>query len=654
MNAGSENAPAADTRGESPAAWLDLYESEINQRREALARRESTWSWLRLAIFIVAVGVWPFLYLRPVLAGVLTIIAVVAFVIAVRRHQALREQREHVDRILQVIGETRRRLGGRVELIRDWQRPDRDDDDVSDLTSVLEHGPCWALTGQERDDLDLFAPPVGVFGLLNRTSTTIGARRLRDCMDNLMLSPEHIERRQQSVRWLAQHPAERLELLAELARLRIENRRLARLTRALREAHPLDLPLPAPALRAWSVFTGAGIVAAIVGVISGQFIFGWPLSLLILINMSLYGRLAGRLRHALDPWQDTEWAARGYLAVARCGVHVLPRDGELGVLRECFLAAGQHAALPRLMSRLRWTESGGLMGFLLNTLMLIDLHVARSLTRCVVAHQREMISGLAALADLEALLSLACFAWEQPVAAFPRFAPDARIEITGGRHPLIDPQRVVPNDVRLDGRTRVWVLTGSNMAGKSTLLRMTGTNVVLAQLGTAVAADAMNWSPLRLITDLRARDNLAASESYFLAEVRHLRRMVVPPDGDEPILGLIDEPFRGTNSRDQTAASLAVLQHLLESPHMFMVATHDRHLTELADGELARNYHFRENLGEHGMVFDYRLHAGPATTRNALLVLEREGYPPTLLERAHGWAGDASEDLAPSDGRIDR
>ena len=117
-----------------------------------------------------------------------------------------------------------------------------------------------------------------------------------------------------------------------------------------------------------------------------------------------------------------------------------------------------------------------------------------------------------------------------------------------------------------------WV-TGPNAAGKSTFLRMVGVNVLLAQVGAAVAAREMTWSPVRLITDVRIRDDLAHNESYFLSEVRRLRRLVLDTDTNVPMLGLIDEPFRGTNSQERTAAGIALLEHLMASNHLFLIAT---------------------------------------------------------------------------------
>jgi DNA mismatch repair ATPase MutS len=239
------------------------------------------------------------------------------------------------------------------------------------------------------------------------------------------------------------------------------------------------------------------------------------------------------------------------------------------------------------------------------------------------------------LAELEALTSLACFSAEQPVACYPEPVGETGLAIKEGRHPLILEQDVTANSISLTPDKRTWVITGPNAAGKSTFLRMVGVNVLLAQTGAAVPAAEMTWSPVRLITDVRIRDDLARNESYFLSEVRRLRRLVLDGEKDTPILGLIDEPFRGTNSQERTAAGLALLEHLTASPNLFLIATHEELLARIAATTAsAANYHFQEHLREGGITFDYQLRPGPATTKTALRILEREGYPNSLLERA--------------------
>jgi DNA mismatch repair ATPase MutS len=170
---------------------------------------------------------------------------------------------------------------------------------------------------------------------------------------------------------------------------------------------------------------------------------------------------------------------------------------------------------------------------------------------------------------------------------------------------------------------------------------MVGVNVLLAQAGAAVPAERMTWSPVRLLTDVRIRDDLARHESYFLSEVRRLRRMVLDETGEVPLLGLIDEPFRGTNSQERTAAGTALLEHLVRSNNLFLVATHEETLARTAAGAVsAENYHFQEQLTDGGVRFDYQLRPGPATTRTALRIIEQEGYPPTLVDRARTLMAD--------------
>jgi DNA mismatch repair ATPase MutS len=170
-------------------------------------------------------------------------------------------------------------------------------------------------------------------------------------------------------------------------------------------------------------------------------------------------------------------------------------------------------------------------------------------------------------------------------------------------------------------------------------------NVLLAQAGSVVCAEGMEMTPVRLMTDLRIRDNLGKGESYFLAEVRGLRRLVSPETEAGAVLGLIDEPFRGTNHQEQHAATLAITEHLHGlKDGMYVLATHDRDVARTAAGHGIRCQHFAEELHDGAMTFDYRLKEGIAQTRNALRVLAKEGYPPSVVERAIRIAETERED----------
>ena len=623
--------------------WLTAQRRDAERDRDRWRIIEARWSWARLLVFVAAAATWFFFasaLLVPVSASVC---AALLFGWAVKRHLHARDRRELLDCTLLMCDEALRRCGGAVCLIRSADRPAATAHAALNLSSLLDSGRTWALSDQEREDLDLYAQPVGVFGLLNRTSTAGGARRLRDMLDNPCLDAQRIRVRQAAVRWLQDRPAERTRLMAAAARSRTENERLQRFAAAVYDSTPLELFAPTLVLRLWSLITAAATLLATGQIMVGNFTWVWLLAAALGANALILRKARKPLAEALARWHDVAWGARALLIAARQGAADLPDETDLAVLRARFADVITPGALPRIGRRAGWVEHGGVVHMIANGAVLFDLHVAEGVLKPAVAHRVRVLDAYAALGELEALCSLACFAYEQPCVCYPTPVEGPCVRIADGCHPLIRPERVVPNEVRLDADTRVWVVTGSNMAGKSTLLRMTGVNLLLAQVGGAVAAREMTFSPLRLITDLRARDSLAESESYFLAEVRHLKRMVLPEDDAAPLLGLIDEPFRGTNSLDQSAASVAVLRYLLKTPNLFLLATHDRHLTEVENGPAVRNVHFRENLSPSGMVFDYRVHEGPARTRNALRVLEHEGYPPSVLSDANAWLSEAPE-----------
>jgi DNA mismatch repair ATPase MutS len=198
-------------------------------------------------------------------------------------------------------------------------------------------------------------------------------------------------------------------------------------------------------------------------------------------------------------------------------------------------------------------------------------------------------------------------------------------------HPLIKPEHKICNDFALNDQLRTVILTGSNMAGKSTFLRTVGVNLCLAYAGAPVNAEGLQTSLFRLFTCIKVSDSVQDGLSYFYAEVKRLKQLLTAAEkqNDLPVLFLIDEIFRGTNNRERHIGSHAFIRGLSRcSNAVGLIATHDLELTTLAD-ELPgiANFHFREEVGGGRMVFDYRLHAGPCPTTNALKIMQLEGLP---------------------------
>jgi hypothetical protein len=235
---------------------------------------------------------------------------------------------------------------------------------------------------------------------------------------------------------------------------------------------------------------------------------------------------------------------------------------------------------------------------------------------------------LTALGAIEALSSLASHAYEHPDDAFPEFAADGPwLEAEGIAHPLIAEARAVRNDVRLGGELRVLIVSGSNMSGKSTLLRTLGTNVALAQAGAPVRARRMKLSPLALGASIRVTDSLAEGVSRFYAEILRLRQILDETSGKLPVLFLIDEFMHGTNSHDRRIGAEAMVRGLVERGAIGLITTHDLALADIADGLGARaaNVHFEDRVENGRIEFDYIMRPGVVRKSNAIELMRSVG-----------------------------
>jgi DNA mismatch repair ATPase MutS len=260
--------------------------------------------------------------------------------------------------------------------------------------------------------------------------------------------------------------------------------------------------------------------------------------------------------------------------------------------------------------------------------LLVRPQLAIAIDRWHAAYGSAVGEWLRAVGDFEALAALATFAYERPHDVFPDLAGEGPVyEAEGLGHPLIAASGGVRNDVRLGtGGPRVIIVSGSNMSGKSTLLRVMGTNVVLASAGAPVRARRLRLSAMKLGTAIRVTDSLQAGKSGFYAEITRLREIMDLAAGKTPVLFLCDELLHGTNSHDRRIGADALLKALLERGAIGVVTTHDLALTEIAEADgRVRNAHFEDQVVEGKMVFDYKLRDGVVTKSNALELMRSVG-----------------------------
>jgi hypothetical protein len=236
---------------------------------------------------------------------------------------------------------------------------------------------------------------------------------------------------------------------------------------------------------------------------------------------------------------------------------------------------------------------------------------------------------LSVVGEFEAFSCLAAYAYEHPADPFPELIEEGRARFDGTAlgHPLIPASTVVRNDLRLAHDTQLLVVSGSNMSGKSTLLRTVGVNGVLALAGAPVRAERLVLTPLAIGATLRIQDSLQAGRSRFYAEITRLRQLTDLANGPTPLLFLLDELFQGTNSHDRLVGAIGVLRSLLNSGAIGLVTTHDLALTAITDavGGGAMNVHFDDRFEGSDLAFDYRMRPGPVTRSNGLALMRAVG-----------------------------
>lgn len=268
-----------------------------------------------------------------------------------------------------------------------------------------------------------------------------------------------------------------------------------------------------------------------------------------------------------------------------------------------------------------------------------DVHVLLAVEQWQHASGTAARDWLRALGDAEALAALATLAHDQPTWVFPELGPATEPRLTAESlgHPLIPDDVRVHNDVHVGPAGTFLLVTGSNMSGKSTLLRAIGVNAVLAQAGAPVCAQRMRLSPLEVRTSIRVQDSLARGVSYFMAELERLKQIVdaahrVQADGSATLIYLLDEILHGTNTAERRIAATRVIRHLVDSGAIGAATTHDLELaSEPALAGAARLVHFSETLeesdGASTLQFDYQLRDGLATSTNALALMRIVGLP---------------------------
>ncbi|HEY3449897.1 MAG TPA: DNA mismatch repair protein MutS [Myxococcales bacterium] len=598
-------------RPTGPSAAREAYRTRLDQATQLAQLLERKSFWLanaRLVTFLGAAGVglavWAGKLPSAALGGALG--SFLLFLGAAVAH----------DRVMNA----QRRAHGRAELNRRGLL--RLDDRFSELpeTGARFADPAHPYSG----DLDLFGP-ASLFQRLDATATRHGEDELVRWLRAGAPAGE-IPARQEALRELAPQVDLRQAIQVEGQLLSKEKPDPSRLLGWAEGS--AELSWGGWRVIAWALpcCTALGWLASEFG-LAPNLAWAIPLAIQIVLVVAtarsvarLYGRLRApgekllryeRLFEAVEKLEPKSPLLRAL--VERTRVDDTPPSVQLG-------------RLGRALAYLQAREQP-LFHLPVNLLFLWDLHWATSLERWRDRSGTRLRGWFEAVGTLEALSSLAGFAFENPGYAWPTVADDeTRLVAEALGHPLLPGARRVDNDVELGAPGTVLLVTGSNMAGKTTLLRAMGVNAVLAQAGAPVCARSMTLSPLQVATSMRIQDSLAQGLSFFYAELERLKK-VLDLCKTRPSLFLLDEVLQGTNTAERQAASRAIVRRLVELGAVGGIATHDLGLTTLQEetGGKVKNVHFTDRIVDGEMTFDYRLRPGVVSTTNALALLAKVG-----------------------------
>ena len=478
-------------------------------------------------------------------------------------------------------------------------------------------------------DLDLFGEH-SLFQSINRTATSLGRERLAGWFLSPSTRKEEILGRQEAVREMASLSALRQHFYVT-GTVRREKRKgegdLALLERlARRESKFADSLV-------WRVLIW--LVPVLWLALGGGYLLGWigggVLNVYFLLALVVAYCRSKEVNALYATVNKMESILQAYAKLMACVEGQEFRSAEMREIRGQLMKGREPAskAIKRLSAYIGGLDQRfSLAGLIFNILYLRDTRHAMGLERWNRAYADKLSEWFDALARFDALCSLGGFAFNHPDYVYPEIA-DSYFKMEGKAlgHPLLNWAVCVRNDIDIRQAPRFLIITGANMAGKSTYLRTVGVNFLLACVGAPVFADSLTVYPAHLVTSLRTSDSLASNESYFFAELKRLKMIIDRLRAGEKLFIVLDEILKGTNSVDKQKGSLALMRQLVSFGACGIIATHDLVLGSLEEEfpEQIRDYRFEADIRGDELSFSYRLREGVARNMNACFLMRKMG-----------------------------
>lgn len=584
----------------------DRYQQKLDQNRFQLRLI----SWLRLAIFLSVIPV--FIYLVPIshlIGWMVVLICLSAFFWMVK-------QSVNTERLLQYY----------QNLV---------DINIHEIRAIHRDFKAFDLGNEFIDpdhdfsyDLDLFGEN-SFFQFLNRTITSGGKNKLAGSIQQSNPAAETIRQKQSAINELAACLDWRQQFLA--TGRNTERNYSAELIflekEALQLKHTSFLKIVLAIIPGLTLLLGA---LSIFDFIPNSFFYlavlvQWILFLTYSRTIGIFSKAFGVKTKLLNQYSDLllliekkEFQTE-YLVFQK---NKLYNNGKP--------ASQITSSLQKILNELDYRQNI-LVGFALDSLLLWDIRCLYRLHKWQNSYGSQLKEWFDVIAEFDALISLSNLNYNHPEWVVPvLYSEYFNIHAQNMGHPLIAKEKRIDNPFHLDNDEQIVIITGANMAGKSTFLRTVAINMILASQGCKVCATAFGFSPVRLFTHMRTTDNLMKDESYFYAELLRLKYMLELLHRGENLFIIIDEMLKGTNSIDKLSGSVELLKQLIQLKTHCMVATHDLKLTELAESypRIIKNQCFDVNLSGDELQFDYQLKDGVTSTMNATFLMRKMGIIP--------------------------
>ena len=602
---------------------MNPYQQNIAKHQEtveSLSKKIKEFSWSRVVVFVFSA----FFIVLLASNGVAIMVWLVAlgggigFAILMKEHNQATYQKQHAMFLTEINEQETLRQQNQLATFPDGR------------AFIRRDHPYVA-------DLDVFGSH-SLYQLLNRTTTESGSERLAGWLSEAA-SEAVIQERQQAVQELAPKLAWRQELQASGKHFTNSQSDFRKLLAWLDE--PVHLLPHATKYRAVSVILAVLTTLALLyhmrfAYASDFLLNSLPLIAMVIVNVMFLKRLKPVAEAIINSTHENVKTLGGYQALIgkiEAEEFQSPRLQQLQVAfrQDNFSASQEINALKKILevAQLKGTESmgGNNVYPVINILWLIDPHWIIRAERWKTRNRAYVKAWADAVGTFEALSSLAGFAHANPSYTFPEVKAGAcTIRFTALGHPLLPPDRRVCNDFHLRSSDNIVMITGSNMAGKSTFLRTVGANLVLALAGAPCCAYSGEVTVMQLFSSMRTQDNLEEGVSSFYAELKKIEQLLKLIQSGEPVFFLLDEMFKGTNSKDRHRGGFSLIKQLQELNAFGIISTHDLELADEAGKHaLVTNYSFNSDIREGEMTFDYRLTPGLCRDFNASELMRRSG-----------------------------